>query len=182
MLLHQAVQRGLLWPVALVVDRGAIAMRPPGLVRVGLHALGMENLEWCGFSGRAGQRIRLWGGSSTPRRHGNGPAAAQHPARERRRRPCGSSHCAMASPARSVWVSCLARRLRSPLSAMLTAPAQTLCQPGSAKISRHHCCCEPHEVGTASAPFNCPLAESARRILATAWSLEPFCASRNRPG
>jgi len=37
-------------------------------------------------------------------RHGNGPAAAQHPARERRRRPCGSGHCAMASPARSVWV------------------------------------------------------------------------------
>ncbi len=44
MLLHQAVQRGLLRAVARVVDRGAIAMRPPGLVSVGLHALGMENL------------------------------------------------------------------------------------------------------------------------------------------
>jgi hypothetical protein len=40
MLLHQAVQRGLLGPVARVVDRGAIAMRPPGVVSVGLHALG----------------------------------------------------------------------------------------------------------------------------------------------
>ena len=41
MLLHQAIQRGLLGSVARVVDRGAIAMRPPGLVSVGLHALGM---------------------------------------------------------------------------------------------------------------------------------------------
>jgi hypothetical protein len=61
MLLHQAVQRGLLGAVALVVDRGAIAMRPRGLVSVGLHALGMGNLGCCSFSGRAGQRIRLWG-------------------------------------------------------------------------------------------------------------------------
>ena len=61
MLLHQAVQRGLLGPVARVMDRGAIAMRPPGLVSVGLHAMGMGNLGWCSFSGRAGQRIRLWG-------------------------------------------------------------------------------------------------------------------------
>ena len=66
MLLHQAVQRGLLGPVALVVDRGAIAMRPPGLVSVGLHALGMGNLGWCSFSGRAGQCIRLWGDHLRP--------------------------------------------------------------------------------------------------------------------
>ena len=67
MLLHQAVQRGLLGPVALVVDRGAIAMRPPGLVSgVGLHALGMGNLGWCSFSGRAGLRIRLWGDHQLP--------------------------------------------------------------------------------------------------------------------
>ena len=45
MLLHQAVQRGLLRAVARVVHRGAIAMRPPGLVSVGLHALGMGNLD-----------------------------------------------------------------------------------------------------------------------------------------
>ena len=36
-LLHQAVQRGLLWAVALVVDRGAIR-RPLGLPANGLHA------------------------------------------------------------------------------------------------------------------------------------------------
>ena len=59
MLLHQAVQPGLLRAVARVVDRGAIAMRPPGLVSVGLHALDMGNLGWASFSGRAGQRIRL---------------------------------------------------------------------------------------------------------------------------
>ena len=59
MLLHQAVQRGLLGPVARVVDRGAIAMRPRGLVSVGLHALGMGILGCCSFSGRSGQRIRL---------------------------------------------------------------------------------------------------------------------------
>ena len=65
-LVHQAVQRGLLGPVALVVDRGAIAMRPPGLVSVGLHALGMGNMGWCSFSGRAGQCIRLWGDQLLP--------------------------------------------------------------------------------------------------------------------
>ena len=54
MLLHQAVQRGLLGAVAVVVDRGTIAMRLPGLVSgVGLHVLGMGNLGWCSFSGRA---------------------------------------------------------------------------------------------------------------------------------
>jgi hypothetical protein len=36
-----AIQRGLLGPVALVVDRGANAARPAGLGGVGLHALGM---------------------------------------------------------------------------------------------------------------------------------------------
>ncbi len=65
-LLHQAVQPGLLGSVARVVDRGAIAMRPPGLVRVGLHALGMRNLGWCSFSGRAGQRIHRWGDHLLP--------------------------------------------------------------------------------------------------------------------
>jgi hypothetical protein len=49
MLLHQAVQGGLLGSVARVVDRGAIAMRPRGLVSVGLHALGRGNLGWCSF-------------------------------------------------------------------------------------------------------------------------------------
>jgi hypothetical protein len=65
-LLHQAVQRGLLGSVARAVDRGAIAMRPPGLVSVGLHALGMESLGWCSFSGRAGLRMRLWGDQLLP--------------------------------------------------------------------------------------------------------------------
>ncbi len=100
-LLHQAVQRGLLGSVALVADRGAIAMRPPGVASVGLHALGMGNLGWCSFSGRAGRCIRLWG-ITYSHRHCNGPAAAQYLARQRRRRPCGSGHCAMASPARSI--------------------------------------------------------------------------------
>ena len=36
-LLHEAIQRGLLGAVALVVDRGAIG-RPPGLPADGLHA------------------------------------------------------------------------------------------------------------------------------------------------
>jgi hypothetical protein len=52
--------------VARIVDRGAIAMRPRGLVSVGLHALGMGNLEWRRFSGRAGLRIRLWGDQLLP--------------------------------------------------------------------------------------------------------------------
>lgn len=43
-LLYQAVQRSLIGLVARVVDRGAIAMRPPGLVSVRLHALGTGNL------------------------------------------------------------------------------------------------------------------------------------------
>jgi len=60
-LLHQALQRGLLGAVALVVDRGAIAMRPAGLASVGLHALGTGSLVWRSFSGRALQRIRHCG-------------------------------------------------------------------------------------------------------------------------
>ena len=44
-LLHQAVQRGLLGAVAVVVDRGAIG-RPAGLLRRGLHALLISRL-WC---------------------------------------------------------------------------------------------------------------------------------------
>ena len=40
-LLHPAVLRGLLGSVALVVDRGAIAVRPAGRAGVGSHALGM---------------------------------------------------------------------------------------------------------------------------------------------
>lgn len=59
MLLHQAVQLGLLGSVARIVDRGAIAMRPRGLASIGLHALGMGNLGSYSFSGRAGLRIRL---------------------------------------------------------------------------------------------------------------------------
>ena len=61
MLLHQAVQRGLLGSVALVVDLGAITMRPAGWAGVGLHALGMGSVEWCSFSRCALQRIRHWG-------------------------------------------------------------------------------------------------------------------------
>ena len=61
MLLHQAVQRGLLGAVALVVDRGAIAMRPAGLGGVGLLALEMGSLGRCSFSRRPIQRIRHWG-------------------------------------------------------------------------------------------------------------------------
>ena len=101
MLLHQAVQRGLLGLVARAVDRGAIAMRPPGLVSVGLHALGMGI-----WGGAASQRARAcasaFGGIIYPMRHGDGPAKAGYLARERRRWPCGSGHCAMASPARSI--------------------------------------------------------------------------------
>lgn len=44
-LLYQAVQRGLLWAVALVVNRGAIR-RPLGLPADGLHAMLMSKL-WC---------------------------------------------------------------------------------------------------------------------------------------
>jgi len=43
-LLHQAVQRSLLRSVALVVDRGAIAVRPAGLAGVGLHVMGAGSL------------------------------------------------------------------------------------------------------------------------------------------
>ncbi len=50
MLLHQAVQHGLLRAVARVVHQGAIAMRLPGVVSVGLHALG-----FCGVDGVAMQ-------------------------------------------------------------------------------------------------------------------------------
>ncbi len=92
MLLHQAVQRGLLGAVALVVDQGAIATRPPGLVSgVGLHALGMGNLGWCSFSGLAGQCIRLWGDHLLP---------------SPRQRPC--SPCP-AAPAAGHAVAALAR-------------------------------------------------------------------------
>lgn len=59
-LLHQAIQRGLLGSVALVVDRRAVAMRPAGLTGVGMHALGIGSVEWCSFSGCALQRIRHW--------------------------------------------------------------------------------------------------------------------------
>ncbi len=50
--------------VARVVDRGAIAIRHPGLVSVALHSLGMGKWGWCRFSGRVGLRIRLWGDHS----------------------------------------------------------------------------------------------------------------------
>jgi len=71
---HQAVQRGLLGAVALVVHRGVIAVRPAGLGGVGLHALGMGSLGWCSFSGRALQRIRHWGDIHA-QRHSGGPEA-----------------------------------------------------------------------------------------------------------
>jgi len=57
-LLHQAVQRGLLGAVALVVDRSAFAMRPAGRAGVGLHVMGTGSLGWCSFSRRARQSIR----------------------------------------------------------------------------------------------------------------------------
>ena len=41
---HQAVQRGLLGAVAIVVDRGAITIRPAGLGGVGLHVMGAGSL------------------------------------------------------------------------------------------------------------------------------------------
>ena len=63
MLLHQAVQHGLLGAVARVVDRGAIAMRPAGLGGVGSHALGTGSLGWCSFSRRVLQSIRHRGTS-----------------------------------------------------------------------------------------------------------------------
>ena len=76
-LLYQAVQRDLLRSVALVVHRGAIAMRLAGLASVGLHALGTGSLGWCSFSGRADRCIRPLGGPSmrsataaTLQRHG----------------------------------------------------------------------------------------------------------------
>jgi len=60
-LLHQAVKRSLLRSVALVVDRGAIAVRPAGLAGVGLHVMGTGSLGWRSFSRRALQRIRYRG-------------------------------------------------------------------------------------------------------------------------
>jgi len=56
-LLHQSVQGGLLGSVALVVDRGAIAVRPAGRAGVCLHVMGTGSLGWCSFSRRARQRI-----------------------------------------------------------------------------------------------------------------------------
>ena len=60
MLLHQAVERGLLGAVALGVDRGAIG-RPAGLRIDGLHALLMSG-PWCfTVSNRAARRhCPLW--------------------------------------------------------------------------------------------------------------------------
>ena len=60
-LLHQAVQRGLLGSVARVVHRGTIAIRPAGLARVGSHVMGTERLGRCRFSRRALQRFLHWG-------------------------------------------------------------------------------------------------------------------------
>jgi len=75
-LLHQAVQRGLLRSVALVVHLGAITMRPAGRAGVGLHALGMGSLGWCSFSGCALQRIRHRGDLHA-QNHGGGPEAVR---------------------------------------------------------------------------------------------------------
>ena len=74
---------------------------------------------WGIWGGAASQGARAnasaFGGISYSRRHGDGPAAARHLARERRRRPCGSGHCAMASPARSI----------QPSGTALSTPAQS---------------------------------------------------------
>ena len=60
-LLHKAVQRGLLGPVAFVVDRGAIG-RPVGLPTDGLHALLTSRLWWFTVSDGAAPRQRTeWG-------------------------------------------------------------------------------------------------------------------------
>jgi hypothetical protein len=62
-----------------------------------------------------------------------------------------------ASPARLArrWVSRLTQRLRRPLSAVLTAPAQTLCQSGSAKISRLRCLSQQAVVQDVAAKVLC---------------------------
>jgi len=75
-LLHQAVQRGLLGAEALVVHRGAIAVRPAGRAGVGLHALDMGSLGWCSFSRRARQRPRHRGDIHA-QNHGGDPAAVR---------------------------------------------------------------------------------------------------------
>jgi hypothetical protein len=95
--------------VALVVDRGAIAMRPPGVVSVGLHALGMENLGWCSFSGRAGQCILLW---------------RDHLLTLPRQQPCSGA-----------------------------VPCGNRCANWASKkcLDTHCCCCNPHDLGAASA-------------------------------
>ena len=68
-LLHQAVQRSLLGAVALVMDRGAIAMHPVGLAGFGLHALGMESLGWCSFASRLAAASSI--GTNAPCRGGH---------------------------------------------------------------------------------------------------------------
>jgi len=68
-LLHQAVQRSLLGAVALVMDRGAIAMHPVGLAVFGLHALGMESLGWCSFACRLAAASSI--GTNAPCRGGH---------------------------------------------------------------------------------------------------------------
>ena len=75
-LLHQAVQRGLLGSVALVVDRGAMVMRPAGRAGVGLQVMGTGSLGWCSFSGRARQSIRHRGDLHA-QRHGGDPEAVR---------------------------------------------------------------------------------------------------------
>lgn len=64
-------------------------------------------------------------------------------------------------------------KLSSSKTAFLTVsnadgPGASPLQSGRAKMPRHHCCCYSHEVGAASAPFNSPLAESARLMPVTA--------------
>jgi len=75
-LLHQALQRGLLGAVALVVDLGAIAMRPAGRAGVGLHVMGAGSLGWCSFSRRARQSIRHRGDIHA-QNHGGDPEAVR---------------------------------------------------------------------------------------------------------
>ena len=92
-------------------------------------------------------------GSLLPATDQNRPKAPIHG------RAIGASHARLARR----WVSRLARRMRCPLSALLTAMAQKLCQSGIKKMPRDsYCCCKPQEVGATSAQFNFPMAESAR--------------------
>ena len=84
--LQQAGWCGLRGAVALIVDRGPIAMRPAALASVDLHAMGTGSLAWCNFSGRARQRSCHWGDMRTQRHSGDHPTHSNL-VQERHRRP-----------------------------------------------------------------------------------------------